>query len=280
MAKPYVPYEGPIVTRAEAEALGLKRFFPGSRCRRAGHLSERMIVNGACCTCLAIRSEAWRLADPERAAASVRASEVKHRERKLQRGRAYSKAHQPESAAWKRARNAKRLAAKLAARIPDPSDYTGPVVSRVEARARGATHFFTGKPCKHNHLSQRNSKNGGCIKCNVLTHQAHLRADGTPQQAKLLASKRVVKHRRRSRDREAEGKFAAADILRIGDLQKWKCHWCSKPTKKHYHVDHLIPLAKGGANRPSNLVIACPQCNLRKNATDPVEYARRIGLLI
>lgn len=239
-----------------------------------------MVTNGACCTCLAIRSEAWRLADPERAAAAVRASDEKHRERRRAKGRAYSQAHRSESAAWKRARNAKKLAAKLAARTPDPTDYTGPVVTREEARAKGLTRFFTGKPCKHNHLSERTTKNGGCIRCNGLTLRALLRAEGTPQQAKLLASKRVVKHRRRSRDREAEGAFAVADVLRIGDMQKWKCHWCSKPTKKHYHVDHLIPLAKGGTNRPSNLVIACPKCNLRKNASDPIEYARRIGLLI
>jgi hypothetical protein len=48
MAKPFLPYEGPLVTREQAKALGLTRFFPGSRCRKAGHLSQRMMSNGGC----------------------------------------------------------------------------------------------------------------------------------------------------------------------------------------------------------------------------------------
>ena len=71
MAIPYVPYEGPIVQRAEAQALGLTRFFPGSKCRRAGHLSERMTSNGGCHACLAIHSEAWQKANPEKQRAAI-----------------------------------------------------------------------------------------------------------------------------------------------------------------------------------------------------------------
>ena len=66
MAIPYVPYEGPIVTRVEAKAAGLTRFFPGSKCRRNGHLSQRMTSNGGCHACLAIHSEAWQKANPEK----------------------------------------------------------------------------------------------------------------------------------------------------------------------------------------------------------------------
>lgn len=239
-----------------------------------------MVSNGGCAACLAIHSEQQRKANPEKAAAAVRASEAKHRERKLARGRAYSKSHLAESAAAKRARNAKRLVAKLAARVPEPSDYTGPIVTRADAKAKGATRFFTGKPCVKNHLSERTTANGGCIACNAIFISAIYHAEGTEKQAKRKAGKRVVKHRRRALEAKAEGTFTVADIKRIGDGQKWKCHWCSKPAKKAYHVDHVIPLAKGGTNKPSNLVIACSRCNTRKNALDPIEYARRIGLLI
>jgi hypothetical protein len=40
MANDYVPYDGPIVTRAEALARGLTRYFTGKPCKR-GHISER-----------------------------------------------------------------------------------------------------------------------------------------------------------------------------------------------------------------------------------------------
>ena len=50
MASAYVPYDGPVVTRDEARAAGLLRYFTGKPCLR-GHLSERHLVNGRCRTC-------------------------------------------------------------------------------------------------------------------------------------------------------------------------------------------------------------------------------------
>ena len=69
MAKPYVPYEGPLVTKAEAIAKGLKFYFLGSRCRRMDHLSERLVSSGNCRTCLALDAEAYSKVNPEKAAA-------------------------------------------------------------------------------------------------------------------------------------------------------------------------------------------------------------------
>lgn len=52
MALPIVPYTGPTVTRAEAKAKGLKRYFmgPDKPCKR-GHISERTTVDGGCILC-------------------------------------------------------------------------------------------------------------------------------------------------------------------------------------------------------------------------------------
>jgi hypothetical protein len=38
--------------------------------------------------------------------------------------------------------------------------------------------------------------------------------------------------------------------------------------------DHVIPRARGGSNRPSNLVLACKDCNTRKDATPVEEFAK------
>ena len=239
-----------------------------------------MVSNGGCAACLAIWSEAQRKANPEKQKAAIAKHKAANREKINAENLAYNKAHRPQINARRRANRAKRLVAKLATRVPDPSDYTGPVLDRVAARAAGLIRYFTGKPCINNHLSERLTSNGGCIKCNAITLKALLHADGTPQQAKLKAVRRVVKIRRRGRESNADGEFTAADIQRIGDRQKWKCHWCGKPTKQRYHIDHLIPLAKGGSNWPSNLVIACAGCNQSKGATDPIDYAQRLGRLL
>ena len=40
-----------------------------------------------------------------------------------------------------------------------------------------------------------------------------------------------------------------------------------------FHVEHVIPMSAGGTSDPSNLVLACPSCNLHKSnridAADP-----------
>jgi HNH endonuclease len=261
VVKPYVPYEGPIVTREQAREQSLTRFFPGSRCRRMGHLSQRMVSTGGCSTCLLIHGEQSRRSDPEKAAAAVRASEAKHRDRKRARGRAYSQAHRSESAAARRKRRAVKLAAKLAARVPDPSDYVGPVIVRQEARAAGLDRFYTGKPCVRNHLSQRITSNGSCFQCNSEDWER-------------------FSHIRRARETGAEGRFTKAEIEALFQRQRGKCAYCSKSIRKGYHVDHVIPLARGGTNWITNIALACAGCNITKGATDPLIFARRLGRLV
>ena len=54
------------------------------------------------------------------------------------------------------------------------------------------------------------------------------------------------------------------------------CYWCRKPTKPgkdSRHIDHITPLAKGGADAVGNLCVSCPNCNLTKNAKQPFEFA-------
>ena len=229
--------------------------------------------------------------------------------------------------------------------------YTGSVVTREQAKSLGLTRFFTGKPCKHGHLSQRTTCNGACIQCNQTTTLALYHSESEEKRAKrreravafaaahreerrayiseyiktptgrskrrewqianrerinelaLEANKRnkeavnarwsrynaspkgrlngvIGEMRRRMRTLSAEGTHNADDIRRIGDRQKWGCHWCGKPTKQSFHVDHIQPLAKGGSNWPSNLCISCPECNRQKNALDPLVFARRLGKLL
>jgi 5-methylcytosine-specific restriction endonuclease McrA len=41
------------------------------------------------------------------------------------------------------------------------------------------------------------------------------------------------------------------------------CCYCYKALGSDFHVDHIIPLSFGGTNNLSNLVLACPKCNLQ-----------------
>src|SRR6266487_1797937 len=77
---------------------------------------------------------------------------------------------------------------------------------------------------------------------------------------------RANNHRRRAYERNNGGTHVSADIQQQYKNQRGKCYYCKKKVGKTYHVDHVIPLSKGGSNGPENIVIACPRCNLRKNA--------------
>lgn len=78
--------------------------------------------------------------------------------------------------------------------------------------------------------------------------------------------------RRRARKHNAEGTHTAADIQAQYKAQKGKCYYCSVKVSDTYHVDHIVPLSRGGSDDPENIVIACPICNLRKNDKLPSEW--------
>jgi len=45
--------------------------------------------------------------------------------------------------------------------------YEGDIVTRAAAREGGLDRYFTGKPCKHGHTSQRLASNGVCVSCDA-----------------------------------------------------------------------------------------------------------------
>jgi 5-methylcytosine-specific restriction endonuclease McrA len=86
--------------------------------------------------------------------------------------------------------------------------------------------------------------------------------------------------RRRAREAAAQGQHTKEDVQRQYQAQKGKCYWCGKDVSNVYHLDHVIPLAKGGSNGPENLVIACPSCNLSKRDKLPHEWPGNGGKLL
>lgn len=69
----------------------------------------------------------------------------------------------------------------------------------------------------------------------------------------------------RARKHGASGTHTYADIKRLMLKQGGRCVLCETRLMR-YHVDHVVPLARGGGNGPDNLQLLCPTCNHRKGA--------------
>lgn len=93
-------------------------------------------------------------------------------------------------------------------------------------------------------------------------------------------SARLASHRRKALRRNAQGRVTAQDIRTMKKAQRSRCYYCkAKFVNDKYHVDHVIPLSRGGSNSPENLVLACPSCNLSKHNKMPHEWTRGGRLL-
>lgn len=91
---------------------------------------------------------------------------------------------------------------------------------------------------------------------------------------------RIYSHSRRARKREAGGKLSKDLADRLCKLQKGKCACCKQPLGDDFHLDHIMPLALGGANEDWNIQLLRKQCNLQKSAKHPIKFMQSKGFLL
>src|SRR5690606_21672555 len=76
------------------------------------------------------------------------------------------------------------------------------IISRAEAKAKGLKFYFTGKPCKHGHVSERQLSNGCCTACT---------AGKSSENGKLYRERHAEKLRRKNAKYRAENKGLLAE---------------------------------------------------------------------
>lgn len=104
------------------------------------------------------------------------------------------------------------------------------------------------------------------------TKQANKRwANNNPEKV------REISNRKRLRLLMVGGRFTAEDIKNLYHQQNGQCFYCGIVVGKSYHIDHYIPLSRGGSNFPTNLRIACPFCNLSKGNKMPEDFQRGLN---
>jgi 5-methylcytosine-specific restriction endonuclease McrA len=76
--------------------------------------------------------------------------------------------------------------------------------------------------------------------------------------------KRLHNLSRKQKMRELECDLTKDDIAFIFLIQNGKCPSCGK-LLENYHIDHIIPVSKGGGLTRTNVQLLCPYCNHSKH---------------
>ena len=92
-------------------------------------------------------------------------------------------------------------------------------------------------------------------------------------------AKRVIVNNYRLK-KKSTGKLSNDISSKLLLLQKNKCACCGKNLRDKYHLDHIIPISRGGKNIDSNIQLLCVTCNLTKGAKHPIDFMRSLGFLI
>jgi 5-methylcytosine-specific restriction endonuclease McrA len=229
------------IRRRHAKSLGLKRYFTGKFCKR-GHISERWTSTGKCTRCYAPKTE------------SLRAKSMRLKRSALLAGKA---TYDPEAL------------------------------------------------CANGHSSERYTVSGNCVECSIINKSVHKIKPAARKKAieysKSYRAKNleaVKQRRKRWEDRNKQkckeyrsnrkaklrggiGTFTRAEVRLLFAKQKSKCAFCFTPIAMDtLHRDHIVPLARGGSNWIANIQLLCANCNHRKSAKDPIQFAQENGRLL
>ncbi len=206
---------------------------------------ERYVFDARCKTCTKAQTAAYGKAHPEQTKAYAAAGRERHRDKRREYNRRYDDEHRAERSAYKSEwmkKNPEKSAEyhrRWAERHPE---YTKEKTEQYYESMRAAQRRYRRK------------------------HPEYTRSPA------VVSGRRNYAARRKG----ATGSHTQADILDQYKRQRGRCYWCRAKVGGKYHVDHVMPLAKGGATDPTNLVISCPTCNSSRKAKLPHEWSDRL----
>jgi 5-methylcytosine-specific restriction endonuclease McrA len=139
------------------------------------------------------------------------------------------------------------------------------------------------------HREERNAKNADFYARNIdryrRQHREYAASEEAKENARRYRAENLPKILAQNKARQAMilgatiGNIAEIELIykRAKEERKIRCYLCGGliPIGKR-HVDHIVPLSRGGSHRPSNLAIACAKCNLSKKDKAPGE----VGVLL
>lgn len=167
-----------------------------------------------------------------------------------------------------KARHIEQALARLAALDP---------TQRADRRAKKRTWWASLTPEQRSMTPEQRGEHNSRrrAKCYAPTPEQRARRSELSQVWAVRNPERVGASKRTNRAKRAnaEGVHTGHDIKALFAHQRGTCPNCQALLIKRgpgkYHVDHIMPIALGGSNWPSNLQLLCPPCNMSKGAKHP-----------
>ena len=94
---------------------------------------------------------------------------------------------------------------------------------------------------------------------------------------KAQFSDRADRVNQAAKKRGALDKITEVDISFHYVAQQELCYYCHEELNDRFHVDHLLPIARGGKNIFQNLAIVCEFCNQTKGVLTDEEYLKYLN---
>ena len=168
------------------------------------------------------------------------------------------------------------------------------IISRTEANKKGLKKYFTGKKCKHGHLSKRTVNDRHCIICKKIRYKKHRAKHGRRKlnlKSHIWALLQNQKYAKRKRTFQASKKEFTKD-----EFFNWfeknydgKCYYChisiDEYEKSKIYLKVKVPGHRFGIDRKNsrdsynlnNIVVCCSICNSAKSFVFEVDEFREIA---
>lgn len=246
-----------IISRADARARGLKRFFTGLPCSDQ-HIDQSYTATGKCVVCANEAKATWALLNKDRVRAYNAAWHVDHAgERKIYCKKRYDVNADKE---------------------------------RISARSRAKKRWKDNKELVLRQIAIWRSNNPEKARKTSLASQAKYRKNN-PEIIRFRKkdwakrNREVVRNytrKRRAMRLAASGSHTLEDLRDILRLQKNKCAYCRIPFSKNIipNLDHIVALVNGGSEDRKNLQYLCKPCNSKKSDLDSIDFVRKQGMFL
>ncbi len=87
--------------------------------------------------------------------------------------------------------------------------------------------------------------------------------------------RKLYKHKYYGKLRDQLGEVSSDIIEKLRIEQDNLCYYCDKKLDS-WHLEHMVPVSRGGLHDDSNLCLSCPSCNLRKQTKTAEKFIQQL----